>query len=132
VHQDVPRTEYTGPDKHVRVRRDNRAAHAGAIKAVAYEDDRTRLMRSVIKVKSVRGGIHKTEKPQPLLEPLIRYGCPPGGLVVDPFGGSCSTLLAARQAGVRAIAVEGHEPHAEAAAHRLAQPYMTDLFGGAA
>lgn len=132
VHQDVPRTVYTGPDKHARARFDNRAAHTGAVKAVTYADNGTRLMRSVIKVKSVRGGIHKTEKPELLLLPLISYGCPPGGLIVDPFGGSCSTLLAARKLGMRAIAIEGHEPHAEAAAERLRQPYMVDLFGGAA
>ncbi|WP_406123079.1 site-specific DNA-methyltransferase [Streptomyces canus] len=131
VHQDVPRTVYTGPDKHARARA-SRTPHTGAIGGHHYDDDGTRLMRSVIKVKSVRGGIHRTQKPEPLLLPLIRYGCPPGGLVLDPFGGSCATLFAARQAGVRAIAIEGHEPHAEAAAKRLAEPYMTDLFGGAA
>ncbi|MFI5992421.1 DNA methyltransferase [Streptomyces sp. NPDC051362] len=131
VHQDVPRTVYTGPDKHARARSD-RGEHLGKIGAQRYEDDGTRLMRSVIKVKSVRDGIHKTEKPLPLLLPLIKYGCPPGGLIVDPFGGSCSTLLAARETGMRAIAIEGHEPHAEAAAHRLSEPYMVSLFGGGA
>jgi site-specific DNA-methyltransferase (adenine-specific) len=131
VHQDVPRTTYSGPDKHDRARQ-SRTPHTGAIGAHRYEDNGTRLMRSVIKVKSVRGGIHKTEKPVELLEPLIRYGCPPSGLVVDPFGGSCSSVLAARQLGVRAVAIEGHEPHAEAAAQRLSQPYMVDLFSGGA
>lgn len=131
-HQDVPRVAYHGPDKHARARYDNRAAHAGAIKAITYTDDGTRLMRSVIKVKSVRGGIHKTEKPVDLLDPLIRYACPPGGLVLDPFGGSCSTLLAARLLGLRAIAVEGHEPHAEAAAARLSEPYSVGLFDASA
>jgi site-specific DNA-methyltransferase (adenine-specific) len=131
IHQNVPRTVYTGPDKHARART-SRTPHTGAIGGYHYQDNGTRLMRSVIKVKSVRGGIHKTQKPEPLLLPLIQYGCPPGGLVLDPFAGSCSTLHAARQAGVRAIAIEGHEPHAEAAAKQLAEPYMTDLFGGAA
>ena len=131
VHQDVPRTVYTGPDKHTRARGD-RGEHLGKIGSQGYDDDGTRLMRSVIKVKSVRDGIHKTEKPFDLLLPLLQYGCPPGGLVVDPFGGSCSTLLVAREAGVRAIAIEGHEPHAEAAAKRLAEPYMVSLFSGGA
>lgn len=120
VHHDTPRTVYTGPDKHARARYDNRAAHAGAIKAVTYQDNGTRLTRSVIKVKSVRGhGVHETEKPLGILTPLIAYACPPGGLVVDPFAGSCSTLDAARQSGRRAIGIEAREDYCEAAARRL-------------
>jgi site-specific DNA-methyltransferase (adenine-specific) len=119
VHHDTPRVPYTGPDKHARARYDNRAAHTGAVKAVTYEDNGTRLTRSVIKVKSVRDGQHPTEKPLGLLDPLIRYACPEGGLVLDPFAGSGSTLDAARQSGRRAIGIEAHEPYAEAAARRL-------------
>jgi site-specific DNA-methyltransferase (adenine-specific) len=78
------------------------------------------LARSVLPVKSMKGqAIHPTEKPVPLLDHLIRYACPEGGLVVDPFAGSGSTLDAARQAGRRAIGIEAHEPYAEAAARRL-------------
>lgn len=119
VHHSTPRIAYTGPDKHARARYDNRAAHAGAIKAVTYEDDGTRLMRSVVKVKSVRSGQHETEKPIGILDPLIRYACPEGGLVVDPFAGSGSTLDAARQSGRRAIGIEANEEYAERAALRL-------------
>jgi site-specific DNA-methyltransferase (adenine-specific) len=63
--------------------------------------------------------IHPTEKPLGILSPLIEYACPEGGLVVDPFAGSGSTLDAARQSGRRAIGIERHEPYAEAAAKRL-------------
>jgi site-specific DNA-methyltransferase (adenine-specific) len=119
VHHDTPRIPYTGPDKHARARYDNRAAHAGSIKAVTYVDDGTRLARSVQKLPSVRGGLHPTQKPLALLRTLIAYGCPSGGLVLDPFTGSGSTLDAARQSGRRAIGIEAHEPYAEAAARRL-------------
>jgi site-specific DNA-methyltransferase (adenine-specific) len=119
VHHDTPRVAYSGPDKHARARYDNRAAHAGAIRAVTYQDDGTRLVRSVVRAKSVRGGLHPTEKPVGLLDPLIRYACPPGGLVVDPFAGSGSTLDAARQCGRRAVGIEANERYAEAAARRL-------------
>lgn len=86
-----------------------------------WSDQGTRLMTSVIKARSMHriGGIHPCEKPLGLLDPLIRYGCPKGGLVVDPFAGSGSTLDAARQAGRKAIGIEGHEPYVEAAARRL-------------
>ncbi|MBD9700689.1 site-specific DNA-methyltransferase [Streptomyces sp. ID01-12c] len=118
VHHDTPRVAYTGPDKHARARA-SRTPHTGSIGGFLYEDDGTRLMRSVLDAPSVRGGWHPTQKPHGILDPLIRYACPEGGLVVDPFAGSGSTLDAARQAGRRAIGIEAHEPYAEAAARRL-------------
>jgi site-specific DNA-methyltransferase (adenine-specific) len=119
IHHDTPRTAYSGPDKHARARYDDRAAHAGAIKAATYVDNGTRLVRSVLRANSVRGGLHPTEKPLPLLNHMIRYACPEGGLVVDPFAGSGSTLDAARQCGRRAVGIEAREEYCEAAARRL-------------
>jgi site-specific DNA-methyltransferase (adenine-specific) len=82
----------------------------------------TALMRSVLRVHSMHGrAIHRTEKPTGLLSPLISYACPPGGVVLDPFAGSGSTLDAARMQGRRAIGIELYEPHVEAAAKRLSQ-----------
>ncbi|HEX5566940.1 MAG TPA: site-specific DNA-methyltransferase [Streptomyces sp.] len=118
LHHDVPRTAYHGPDKHARARQ-SRTPHTGAIGAHHYPDDGTRLMRSVQYAQSVRGGLHPTEKPLPILRPLIEYACPPGGLVLDPFAGSGSTLDAARLAGRRAIGIEADERYCEAAARRL-------------
>ncbi|MDH6460142.1 site-specific DNA-methyltransferase (adenine-specific) [Micromonospora sp. A200] len=64
---------------------------------------------------------HPTEKPVRLLDPLIRYACPPGGLVLDLFGGSGSTADAARMSGRRAVLIEANEGYCEAIADRLAQ-----------
>jgi site-specific DNA-methyltransferase (adenine-specific) len=133
VYQEVPRVPSTGLRQGAaRTARKAPRGHTGAISGDVYVDDGTRLMKSVIKVPSVRRGIHRTQKPEPLLDPLIRYGCPPGGLVLDPFGGSCSTLLTAWRLGLRAVAIEGHEPHAEAAVRRLAAPRMESLFDSTA
>jgi site-specific DNA-methyltransferase (adenine-specific) len=118
VHHDTPRTTYVGPDKHARARA-SRTPHTGTIGAHHYEDDGTRLARSVQFAKSVRGGLHPTEKPTEVLDLLVRYACPPGGLVLDPFAGSGSTLDAARQSGRRAVGIEADERYAEAAARRL-------------
>jgi site-specific DNA-methyltransferase (adenine-specific) len=95
--------------------------HTGKIAARVWDgSDGTRLMRSVIKVRSMHGrGINKTEKPLGILDPLISYGCPPGGLVVDPMAGSCSVLEAARLSGRPAIGIEVREDQCEAAARRL-------------
>lgn len=120
IHHEMPRTEYAGPDKHARART-GRGKHLGDIGAHHYQDDGTRLARSVQYAPSVRGGIHPTEKPVEFLIPLIEYGCPPGGAVLDPFAGSGSTLDAARLTGRRAIGIEISEPYCEAAARRLSQ-----------
>lgn len=103
------------------------APHLGAIGNRAWSDNGTRLTRSVLCIPNMwrTGAIHPTQKPRDLLDPLITYACPPGGLVVDLFAGSASTLLAARASGRRSVGIEADERYCEAAALRLAQ---ADLF----
>ena len=67
-----------------------------------------------------RQRVHPTEKPVGLLRHLISRHCPPEGLVLDPFVGGGSTLIAAKETGRRAVGVEMDEAHCEAAAKRLA------------
>lgn len=73
---------------------------------------------------------HPTPKPLSLYVRLVDALCPAGGLVVDPFMGSGTTLRAAKDTGRRAIGIEIEERHCEQAAKRLAQGVMD--FGGAA
>lgn len=70
---------------------------------------------------------HPTEKPIPLLRLLIDKHSPPGGLILDPFGGSGTTARAAKDMGRRAIIVEIEERYAEIAAKRLQQGVLTGL-----
>lgn len=49
---------------------------------------------------------HQNEKPVALLRHLVRSVCPPGGIVLDPFAGSGSTMKAARLEGRRSVGIE--------------------------
>lgn len=63
---------------------------------------------------------HQTGKPTPLLEKLVAI-CAPGGLVLDPFAGSGTTLVAALHTGRRALGVEWIPAYAEIARMRCAK-----------
>jgi site-specific DNA-methyltransferase (adenine-specific) len=117
--------ERTGADKGT-VRKLSRAAeHQRAGRRNAWTDDGTRQPRSatfVIEAASVRyQQRHPDEKPLAVVEALVRECTPPGGLVLDPFAGSGTTLQAALQSGRHAIGIEANEAYAESAARRLDQ-----------
>lgn len=83
----------------------------------------TKTGQNVIRARRVAPGIrdHNAQKPVPLLQDLMTVCAPPGGVVLDPFMGSGSTLVAAKATGRRAIGVEIDERYCESAAARLAQ-----------
>jgi site-specific DNA-methyltransferase (adenine-specific) len=62
---------------------------------------------------------HPTQKPVPSLKPVIEAFTKPGDVVLDPFCGSGSTLLAAKILGRRYIGIELDAEYAEAARQRL-------------
>lgn len=124
LHRDVPRTRSFGPDKSGRRSTTAKRIH-GEQASSAYVDDGTRLMRSIVAAPHPPGrGLHPTEKPQGVLRPLVTYSTPVGGLVVDLFAGSGSTLRAAKDAGRRAIGIEIDERYCEIAATRMSQEVL--------
>lgn len=56
--------------------------------------------------KPKRNGEHPTMKPVALIERMLRNSARPGDLVLDPFGGSGSTLIAADRLGMSARLIE--------------------------
>lgn len=62
---------------------------------------------------------HLTGKPTELMRHLVEI-VPPGGLIVDPFAGSGTTLVAARQRGRHFLGVEQSEDYCEEARRRIA------------
>ena len=130
VHHETPTTA-DGTARTVR-RKAKPVHHQGARGPAFYEseDGGPRLMRSVIACRSMHGkAINETEKPTGLLEPLVTYGTPGGGLMVDLFSGSGAALMAAKMTGRRGVGFEVRESQCEGAAKRLSQDVLFGALG---
>lgn len=92
-----------------------------------YADGFRQDVVGVMPVRTLRRQ-HPAEKPGELLSFLSDAVAAPCPLVLDPFAGGGSTLVAAKQAGHRAIGIEIEERYCEIAAKRLAQGCL-DLTG---
>jgi site-specific DNA-methyltransferase (adenine-specific) len=68
---------------------------------------------------------HGCEKPMELMGAIIRTVCPPGGVVLDPFMGSGTTIAAAVQKGCSGIGIELDPEHFEAACKRVEGSYKS-------
>lgn len=81
----------------------------------------TRNLRDVwtVSAKPYRCGAHFAMFPIELITPCIQAGCPPGGVVLDPFVGSGTTCAAAATLGRRYIGIDISPEYCRIAEERL-------------
>jgi site-specific DNA-methyltransferase (adenine-specific)/adenine-specific DNA-methyltransferase len=65
---------------------------------------------------------HPSQKPEALLERVIRASSNPGDVVLDPFAGSFSTSAVAQRLGRRSISIERNEAYIKIGLRRLSIP----------
>ena len=73
--------------------------------------------------------VHQTQKPLDLMRQIVQI-CEPGGVILDPFAGSGTTLLAAALEGYDAVGFELSDAYYREANERLLSgnpilPYIT-------
>jgi site-specific DNA-methyltransferase (adenine-specific) len=105
-----------------RVSRRKAPTHTGKIGDGEYLSvtNGPRLMRSVIFARSEHGRAdHPTQKPIAIVEPLLLYACPPGGLVLDCFAGSGTTGVVASRHGINSVLIEAKQEFADVARRRI-------------
>ena len=67
--------------------------------------------------------VHPAQKPVELMQWCISFA-PDCETIVDPFAGSCTTAVAAKNLGVKCICIEKSEAYCEAGARRLQQEVL--------
>ena len=118
LHREVQRS---GEEQRKQRIRRGKTPHLGTVGAEATIEGQ-RMTTSVIFAASCHGyAVNETQKPEDIVAPLVLYSVPKGGLVVDCFAGSGTTLAVARKTGRRAIGIEKREAQCRAIVERLAQ-----------
>lgn len=69
-------------------------------------------------VPSTKNRLHQTEKPETLMRNLVHI-CEKGGVILDPFAGSGTTLVAAALEGFKYIGIEKDEHYYQTAQKRI-------------
>lgn len=104
----------------------------GNMKAVGGSDKRNRRSVWTVNTKTYKGA-HFATFPPDLIEPCILAGCPEGGTVVDPFGGSGTTAGVAVANGRDAVICELNPEYVPLIPERVAQIVAKapkpDMFG---
>ena len=97
------------------------ATRGGFMKSegVTVKDTRNRRSVWTVTTKPFKGA-HFATFPPDLIEPCVKAGCPEGGIVLDPFGGSGTTGLVAQTWSRKFILCELNPEYAQMAQSRIA------------
>lgn len=86
-------------------------------------------LRNVWKFGQTRGTrYHPTQKPLELMRRCVELFTNPGDLILDPFAGSGTTLVAAQQLGRNFLGCDITESYVAMARERLAKPFTVSMF----
>ncbi len=121
IHKEV---QYTHNGTVKTIRRKGQPEHWGEICGSTYIsiDGGQRMQNSIIKARSCHGyAVNETQRPEDIVAPLIQYSVPVGGVVLDCFAGSGTTLAVAQKLGCRAIGIEKRKSQCYHIVERLAQ-----------
>jgi len=81
--------------------------------------DKTSKAAAEEKLQGEKGNVHPTVKPIKLMEYLIKLVTPKGGVVLEPFMGSGSTGIAAKNLGFSFIGIEKEQEYFDIAQKRI-------------
>ena len=120
--------EKAAPDTAIRDRdttRLNNTPGRSRMGGLVHNSYETRNKRSVwtVNTKPYKGA-HFAVFPSELIDPCIKAGCPKGGVVLDPFGGSGTTAYVARENGCKSILCELNEDYIKLQRERLSQEVL--------
>lgn len=91
---------------------------------IKYEDSPDNVLRSGF--EQGESGFHPTQKPIRLMQALIELATQKGQIVLDPFCGSGSTLVAAKLSGRKYIGIEIDARYVDIATERLGNVVSQD------
>jgi len=112
------------PPTTASLRADAKAAGWGRVNGADYATEyAAKTGQNVIRSKRVHTSErdHACQKPVEVIAKLLEVATVDGGTILDPFMGSGTMLLAAKQLGRKAIGIELNEAHCESAAKRCQQ-----------
>jgi len=118
-HRTYPKTKNTYGSFKIKDESPSLASEGGSSRFF-YQVEPDPLFYCAKASKKERGvnNVHPTIKPLKLMRYLVRLVTPPGGTVLDPFAGSGTTLLAAKEENFNAVGIELDEDYIKIAIER--------------